>query len=55
MRTYDVTWTRPQDPGEQFTCTGLTAVQLARRLVGAVENFGQVTIVGVETDGGDDS
>jgi hypothetical protein len=43
---YNIKWTRPQDE-EVFQCIGLSATELARRLKGAVKNFGQITILEV--------
>ncbi len=48
--TYKITWTRPQDPGEEFTCIKLTAKMLVRRLRAAAINFGEVTVLSIEKE-----
>ena len=48
--TYKITWTRPQDPGEEFTCIKLTAKMLVRRLRAAALNFGEVTVLSIEKE-----
>jgi hypothetical protein len=49
LPTFTVEWTRPGET-EVFVCTKLTATRLLRRLVGAVANFGEVTIVGIRRE-----